>query len=269
MKLYSFFLFLLFTLALVSCQPTTIVESFPQGYTIVEAQQPILKINENHTYYFFVYNASNGKLINNTVANCSYYLANETGTLLINGSSAFQPNGYWKYEIDKSFFDNSGFYPYGVNCQNDFGGALAGTLEVTYTGTTLTIQESILYLGMVLILILSFVLNIVGIFFLPSSNEVGERGEILSISYLKYLRLPLWITAYFILVAIFYTTSSISIAYFYDNMFGNILFTIFSILLGLSPLIITVIFVSFFIRIYQDKEMKQYIERGFNMGGQV
>jgi len=158
------FILLLTTISFVSSQPTTVVESFPKGYTIVEAQQPVLEKGENHTYYFFLYNTSDGKKIDNSSVNCSFYLSNARGNLVLEGISIYQPNGYWKREISGEYFNLTGYYSYGVNCQNDLGGALAGTFEVTESGLNITPGRSILLVGLLAILVFMSFLSLYGVF---------------------------------------------------------------------------------------------------------
>jgi len=130
----SFILVLLLTF--VNCEPPlTRVEDFPEGYRIQEMYEPVIKLNDNHVYYFFVYNSSTGVIINNDTMNCTFYMENDIGELILENQTTFnEDSSYWYINLSESYFQNIGFYPYAVNCQNGFGAVLSGSFKVTYTG---------------------------------------------------------------------------------------------------------------------------------------
>ena len=101
---------------------------------------------------------------------------------------------------------------------------------------------------------------------LPASNTKDEEGRILSISYLKYFRLVLWLFAYFMFIAIMYLSSNVAFAFLSEQLFAKMLFAIFVILMTISPLIIIVLMISFFVKFFHDKELQQYFNRGIFPG---
>jgi hypothetical protein len=105
--------------------------------------------------------------------------------------------------------------------------------------------------------------------FLPNSNQRDEEGKILSVVYLKYLRLPLWLFAYFLFTGIVFLSSNLAYAFLGEQMFAKILFAIYTILLSLSPLIVIVLLVSFFVRLYHDKQFQKMLNRGMFPGGRL
>jgi len=104
---------------------------------------------------------------------------------------------------------------------------------------------------------------------LPASNERDEEGRILSINYLKYFRLVLWIFAYFFFVAIIFLSSNIAFAFLGEQLFANLLLTLFRVLLGFSPLVIIVIFISFFVKFFHDKKIQELFKRGIAPGWEI
>ena len=129
------FLLLLIVIPLISAQPpVTTIAQFPEGYLVAEANQDYVKINTDFTHHWFLYNASNGKVIDNVSVNCSMFMADITGNVLLETRAKFDPQGFWYVDIDGNNFSSTGFYSYGINCQDGFGGAVAGAFEATNNG---------------------------------------------------------------------------------------------------------------------------------------
>lgn len=159
-----FLLLIVFSLSFInSAPPVTQVKNFPDGYTIVEAQQPTLETGKNHTYYFFLYNYSSGKIIDNSSVNCSFYLADEFGNLILKRQVEYVGD-YWEREISGENLSKAGFYSYGINCQNDYGGALAGNFQVLEDGTEITEAKSTLIISLLGVLVLFLFGSLYGLF---------------------------------------------------------------------------------------------------------
>jgi hypothetical protein len=141
--------------------------------------------------------------------------------------------------------------------------------EVNYFGKELTQSQSTIYLGLLGILIFTLFVTFFGMGKLPAENARDGQGRILSINYLKYLRLPLWLFAYFLFIAIIYLCSNIAFAFLSEQLFAKLLFAIFSILLALSPVVLIVLVISFFIRFFHDKSFQNLLNRGIFPGGEL
>lgn len=134
MKLYyNIFLFILLIRIVSAIPPVTTVQNFPEGYVIIESEKDYIKLNTPYTYNFFVYNSTNGILMNNDTIYCTFYLANRTGHILFVQNTTYN-SGYWYVKISSSNFTTNGVYPYGVSCHDTQGGAISGLLEVTTNG---------------------------------------------------------------------------------------------------------------------------------------
>jgi len=140
---------------------------------------------------------------------------------------------------------------------------------INYFGQELSPSQSTLYLGLLGILIFILFVNFWGMGHLPKSNVRNEEGRILQINYLKYFRLVLWLFAYFLFIAIIFLSSNIAYAFLSEQMFGKLLFSIFSILLAVSPVIIILLLISFFVGLYHDKEFQKLLNRGIFPGGNI
>lgn len=131
-------------MAIVSSQPpVTTIQNFPLGYQIVETHFQTLKMGENVTYAFYLYNQSTGLRIDNTTAECHFYLADSQGEILIYQNEVYNPEGYWYSNISGEFLSEAGWYYYGVDCQDGYGGALSGVWEVTQTGEIFSVEKSL------------------------------------------------------------------------------------------------------------------------------
>jgi len=200
-----------------------------------------------------------------TCSNCTYN--NLTKVVYPNQSIAL----LGQYEMTKngsnfnySYIPNTlgtWYYSY----EGDLNGVLTSqtcSFDVTYNGSSVSSGQSIIYIGLLGILIFIFLITFFGISFLPDSNARDEQGSILSISLLKYLRSTLWFIEWILFIAITYLSSNLAFAYLGEQLFAKTLFMFFRICLGITPLIVIVWFIWIFIRIKDDKELNNYMKRG-------
>jgi hypothetical protein len=66
-----------------------------------------------------------------------------------------------------------------------------------------------------------------------------------------------------------FLSSNIAYAFLSETMFGKLLFSIFSILLAVSPIVIILLVISFFVRFFHDKEFQRMLNRGMFPGGNL
>lgn len=167
-------------------------------------------------------------------------------------------NGYANYTISNT--STLGTYSYFSECGY-------GTFDVTYNGETLTTAGSILNLGFLSLLILLFIANLIGFISIDSENKRNEDGLIVDVNNLKYLKGVLFAFGYALLIAVFFTSSNIALAFLGNNMFGNVLFVIYRILMLMALPVIVLWLIWLFVSIFQDKETKNLIERGVQFKG--
>jgi len=164
-----FAFFFLFSVSFVSAQPLTNIYIFDEGLIIVDNPQILLKQNQNYQYNFFVYNKTNGELIDNSTINCIVYIANSSGDVLFFDEVDYFLEGYWGEDLNGSIFSELGIYGYGVQCQDDgVGGALSGLWEVTSSGRSVTISS-----GFVIFLLIFFFCSI-GVFFFMKGFKTSQ-----------------------------------------------------------------------------------------------
>jgi len=166
------FLFILSLTLVSTAPPVTEVQQFQEGYTIVESKHEYLKLNTDYVYNFFVYNASNGVLIDNSTVVCTFSLANDSGNILFSSNATYFSGGYWQMNILGSNFTNTGSYPYGVSCQNDFGGSLSGIFVLNEAGVEMTQARSILVMGLMMLLLLLLLSGLFSLYYVE--NYIGK-----------------------------------------------------------------------------------------------
>jgi len=138
---------------------------------------------------------------------------------------------------------------------------------ITGTGFEFNQPRALLTLGLFGILIIVFIINIGVIPLLPRDDNKDEEGTLISINKLKYIRPILYVTAWFLLIAIVYSASNLALAYMGSTLLGSILFKIFQVMFALSSPMIVIWFIFIFYNFFQDKKMKEYLDRGWQFDG--
>ena len=105
--------------------------------------------------------------------------------------------------------------------------------------------------------------------FLKGKRFIDEYGRIMSINNLKHFRLVLWLTSYFLFIGIVYLSSNIAFAFLPGQLFAKLLFAIFTVLFALSPIVVILIVLSFFVTFFHDKQFQNLLNRGIFPGEQL
>ena len=203
----------------------------------------------------------------NFANNCTLTTINTPNdTNILNQYSAISNNDA-TFSINASNYTHLGTYCHNILCTDGVDNVTGQECrEITYLGYTLSDSQATLYLGLILIMIGILMVTVWFIGKLPASNVPDEEGRILTITYLKYLRPPLWLISYFLFIGIIFIAENLAFAYLWDEMFGKVLHGIFTVLFSLSPVIVIMLFAWIFVKIVHDKQLMQYINRGM-MGG--
>ena len=178
--IFSMFL-LVFTLSFISAQPQTTVYTFPEGYTIVPIKFQTLKLNEDVTFNAYIRNSSTGLKLDNTTIECNFHLADSQGNMLLDDKEIYQPNGFWTTTINGSYFNETGYYYYGVDCEDGLGGSYTEVLKINPTGEEFTVSKAIIIFGLSLIILILFILCIKGLVLV---DNFGWSFGFLNIGYL-------------------------------------------------------------------------------------
>jgi hypothetical protein len=263
----------LMSISLVSAvPPVTTIQSFTSGYIIEHAPNDYIELDKDYTVNFFLRNISNGARVTNISANCSFYLADDYGNLLVLAPVSFTTNNYWSVLIKGGNFSaaHPKVYPYGISCDGaGLGGEIVGAWESNTVGKSITTPQAILYLGFLILLILIFIVNFVGMSMLPEKNSRDGEGQLLSISYLKYFRNVLWMTGYFLFLGIVYIASNLAFAFLDETLMAKTLFMIFHIGLALAPVVVILWIIWMFVSMFHDKQMQKLLNRGMFEEGKL
>jgi len=256
---------LMIVLPLVSAKPPFETSSIITGIDIQLNQRFYIPTDNGYILRVHAFNQSNGILLDNITTNCTLHFNSPNGTIKL--FEAFDYNStYEEYIITltKDNFIIPGIYPWVIYCQStqEMGGFLEGIVEVIPGGVEFTEARAILYVGLLAILIFVFLTTFFGIGLLPPSNMKDEEGHIIKISWMKYLRNILWVFEWILLIAIFYVSSNLAFAYMGTTLLAQILFVLFRISFGITPIILTIWIIYMITQIIQDKKITRLWEKG-------
>ena len=192
-------------------------------------------------------------------------------TILADGYGKMTKTGtLFNYTLNDTYVSQVGKYAVTGVC---IGGGIespwAYTFEITYSGLQLTEGSSILYLGFIGVLLFIFFITLYGIDKLPSRNQRDEEGKILSISYLKYFRDVLWMFEWMLILAVLYVSSNLAFAYLGEQLFAQILLTLFRVGFAITPILLIVWIIWIFVSMFHDKQFQRMLNRGIFPQGRL
>lgn len=184
----SFVFLLIFMLNSVqAAPPVTTVQYFPEGYSIIEQQNNILKLGEPIKYSFLLKNATNGMTVTDSGIDCCRIIISNSQGLNqhIFNFTYNSSNRIWSIDLNKSqileVFPEVETYNYVICCQssgNSIGGAISGVLEIVNVN-----KDPAIY-----IIILAYLL---AIFFLVYSRYTDFNDVLLFFSAIIFIILGL------------------------------------------------------------------------------
>ena len=209
-------------------------------------------------------------ITSNNATGCNLTTINTPNGVNVINQAANKTFQTFNFTLQSSNYSEFGTYCHQLECTDDFK-ITSGEkcYEINYLGKELTESQSTLYIALIAILIFTLFATFWGMGHLPASNEKDEFGRLLSISYLKYFRLPLWLFAWFLFLGIIYLCSNIAFAFLPVQLAANITFAIFIMMFAVSPIIVIILMISFFVKFSHDKEFQQYFNRGIYPGADV
>jgi len=209
-------------------------------------------------------------ITSNNATACNLTTINAPGSLIIINQEGNRTSQTFNFSIGGDNYSEFGVYCHNLECSDGFT-MITGDkcYEINYFGKELTSSQSTLYIGLLAILIFILLITLFGIKYLPSDNKKDDQGRILSINFIKYLRLPLSLFAYFLFTGIIFLSSNVAYAFLSEQLGAKILFAIFSILLSVSPIILILLVISFFVKFFNDKEIQRMLNRGIFPQGKI
>lgn len=130
--------FFLFLINPISAQPP--FQVFPNlidGYFIEIPEQGVLKENQDFTFFFHIFNMSNGLPLGNSEVGCEFNLHDSTSKLLYTDNDLQFDSGTTAFfvEITKGNFTPPGDFTYVTHCNStEFGGVVSVEVIVTPSG---------------------------------------------------------------------------------------------------------------------------------------
>ena len=209
-----------------------------------------------------------------TCASCTYNnitsVISPNSTEVIGNFPMTKTGSVYKFTLGSD--NTTQFGTYIVNGIGDLDGAdtiWSYDFKVNYRGAEVTSSQSILYVVLFMVLFFTFILILFGINELPESNRQDEEGRILSVTYLKYLRPALWFVEWMIVIAILYLSSNLAFAFLTEQLFAKILFMLFQITFGITPIIVIVWMVWIYVQMFHDKQFQAMLNRGIFPQGKL
>jgi hypothetical protein len=141
--------------------------------------------------------------------------------------------------------------------------------DISYLGKSLSDGRAMLYIAFLGMLVFIFFLNFIAMGMLPKGNSVDEEGRIFSINYLKYFRNVLWMSGYFLFIAIVFITSNVAFAFLEEELLAQIFFMIYQVSFALAPVVVIVWLIWVFVSLYHDKQFQNLLNRGMFPQGNI
>lgn len=209
---------------------------------------------------FSCFDEKTGEQCDTTYA-CNLTVQYPNTSLLINNLLATRQGGFYNFTLPNT--DVLGFHQYQAYCINGSDGGFSPELnyQINTTGENFTLSKSVLYIFVLILTLTLFGLFLWGAIKIPFKNTRDERGNIVSINDLKWVKIILWYMAF--LTAIFLMFMAKTITGLLEiqlatGFFGFLYWFLISILIPITILTPIVMIISFF----NDKKLKELIIRG-------
>lgn len=256
MKLkYLFFIGIILLFILPIVQSSDVPQNYQQlttGLDLKIPQDNILKVGQNYTLYFHVFDLATGNSVTSKTS-CHFWLYNSTGEVIFNDTLSFvigAGGNNFHIFIDGGNFSNADDYYYNIECADDTSGGYASSIiHVTPNGEETTIGKTIFYISLLFLLVVFLIITI--LIFIGYDNLLSKVG-MLGLSYLLLMS----ITFLSWNMANDFLTSSPFLAEILRILF-------FVLIIGFFPLIIGA-FAYYIIMITKIKEIRRLMEHGFS-----
>lgn len=176
-------------------------------------------------------------------------------SLLLDNVTMTNQGAFYNYSINSTESSTTGVYSAVVYCAGGVDSYGSFTFEITPNGEKPTEADSILYIGLFIILVLLFTLTVIGAF-----NSEGDEIKP------TLMRLGLWNTSYLLLIAISFITWNIASSFLTSAPFLiSMTYIIFRILMAMAlPLVASsLIYIGY--KMITIKEIQNMMDRGISM----
>ena len=272
-KLFGLIFLALFMISFVSAVPPT---ATTEGWIIRSAIPNVFMKQDGVEYDFHahVFDGTTGNPIINT-CNCTLHVYDNDGTHLFEGYDDTASHDFdYSWKIGEGNFSLGVEYPYIMQCNgtyatDDEGGFYSASFKASYNGVEVSEGQSIIYIGLLIVLILVTMATFFAISLLPERNNMDGEGKIISISYMKYLRSTLWFVTWMLFIAVLFVSSNVAMAFLPGALMAGVFFKLYYICFSLTPLVVICWMIHFFVMFFHDKQFQALLNRGFFPGGQM
>lgn len=206
---------------------------------------------------------SGGNCDNNYLCNLTTNYPNSI--LLVNNQLMQNQSSFYNYTFISGDLNVSGLYPNTMVCSNGvFNGTERFVFEVTPTGTSLTTGESILYILLTVAVFIFFSLSFWFAIVTPYSNDVNDKGMVIKVTKLKYVKLFFIMLSYILFITFLNALIGISDNFVNLTLFVGTIGFLFETMNNLAIVFGVFIIVLSFFEIIRDanfnKNMKGLME---------
>lgn len=201
-----------------------------------------------------------------TCNNCTYCnltsINYPNSSAILSNVAMIQQGTYYYYNLNGGNTTLIGDYNYCYDCGNAVEKE-TGCLDfsITSTGTELSNGESILYAIFIIIIFGGLLLLFYFIIVLPSENEENDRGTIIGIVKLKYLRIFLIAMMYPLIIILLNLLNGLAVNYTTLTMFSGTLGFLFEVMLRGAWVFTIVIIIWIVYLLVQDSNVKKQLSK--------
>jgi len=187
-----------------------------------------------------------------TCSDCTYnkitYIQKPDGAILNFNVEMDKDGTFYNWTLDSNYTDQIGIYL--INGIGDIGGTEDTwyyDFKVTPDGKEFTTQNSISYLGFILIILFTFFLTMYGAGRIEWKSKKNNEGKILTINNFKYVKILLYTLAYFELMFLFGLSYKVcreadieGFAQFFNFIYQLFLNLIYPLIIGLIIIVFVI-----------------------------
>jgi len=255
------FVFILLAVSVLSAQIQ--VNSLEQeGYSISYPTLSYFKLNQNQTFYFHVYNQSNGVLITGEDTSCLFHLYNTDGYLLKDTNLTFDGTDFSSFANEDNF-SKLGKISYIISCNSSsLGGFVSASLNINPSGVEPTIENSLTYLGLLFLVLALLIIFLMIALNIDPTNEYDVGGKLLQVNFNKYIRIGLYFLAYNMFIVSLYLSWQISYQFLTLSFMAGMFKTLFYIALIVDIPLFLLVVIFTFIKLMLDSELTKFARIG-------
>lgn len=200
-----------------------------------------------------------------SAASCNITVFSPNKTVLV----SFQPMSFsstaqtYNYTVPSANVSQFGEYCYDVTCvASPLNQTDSFCIQVNPIGANSSVQESLIYIAMMIFIGILFCVCFYYGFMIPFSNTRNEYQEIIDINWKKYLKMFCIGMAYLLLVVEIYFVWNLSFGYLYLRSLSEFFRTVYVILFSLSWGIIPLIVIICIVKLFSDRNVQNLINKG-------